>query len=177
MAKDRIYKNLDALKPVRMLLDEAGSGLLDKTRTIATSSMREVLGAAVGVGAGGALGFAALYGAGTTGLSAAGISSGLAVAGSLVGGGMAAGVFVLAAPGAVLGIVGYAVVSRRNQRKLLEAEEMLFQEASRQRDAVIQQMKEESDANQDRLEYLTALNIRLQEVIKNLEVDLGKQPS
>jgi hypothetical protein len=169
MAKDRIYKNLDALKPVRMLLDEAGSGLLDKTRTIATSSMREVLGAAVGVGAGGALGFAALYGAGTTGLSAAGISSGLAVAGSLVGGGMA--------PGAVLGIVGYAVVSRRNQRKLLEAEEMLFQEASRQRDAVIQQMKEESDANQDRLEYLTALNIRLQEVIKNLEVDLGKQPS
>ena len=41
---------------------------------------------------------ALLYGLGTTGLSASGISSGLAAAGALVGGGMAAGVSVLAVP-------------------------------------------------------------------------------
>ena len=56
----------------------------------------------VGVGS-----FAALYGLGSVvGLSAAGITSGLAAAGSIVGGGMVAGVFVLAAPVAVLGGIG-----------------------------------------------------------------------
>ena len=41
---------------------------------------------------------AALYGLGTVGLSAVGITSGLATIGSVVGGGMVAGVFVMAAP-------------------------------------------------------------------------------
>lgn len=52
---------------------------------------------------------------------------------------------------------------------------MLYQEATRQRDAVIQEMTQTTQANQERLEYLTALNIKLQEVVKNLEADLGKQ--
>lgn len=172
---DRIYRNLDALKPVRLLVEEVAEGLRDKSRTIGTSGMPEVLGAALGAGLGGAVGFGALYGAGVTGLSAAGITSALATAGAIVGGGMAAGVFVLAAPAVGLGVGGYALVSRRNRRILAEQEEMLYQEATRQRDAVIQEMRQTSEANKERIEYLTALNIKLQEVLKNLEADLGKQ--
>lgn len=51
-----------------------------------------------GAGIGGIGSFAALYGLGTVGLSAVGITSGLATIGSVVGGGMVAGVFVMAAP-------------------------------------------------------------------------------
>ena len=52
----------------------------------------------MGAGIGGIGSFEALYGLGTVGLSAVGITSGLATIGSVVGGGMAAGVFVMVAP-------------------------------------------------------------------------------
>lgn len=66
------------------------------TRTIRESSIPEVLSGALGAGIGGIGSFAALYGLGMVGLSAAGITSGLAAAGSIIGDGMVAGVFVLA---------------------------------------------------------------------------------
>ena len=56
-----------------------------------------------------------------TGLSAAGITSGLGVAGSIVGGGMVAGIGVLAAPVAVLAVCGYAIAKRRRNAKLAAA--------------------------------------------------------
>ena len=55
------------------------------------------------------------------GLSAPGITSGLAAAGSIVGGGMVAGIGVLAAPVAILGVTGYALAKRRNNAKLAAA--------------------------------------------------------
>ena len=55
----------------------------------------ESAAAAVGMSLGGAASFTALYFGGTVvGLSAAGLTSGLATAGGLIGGGMAAGVGV-----------------------------------------------------------------------------------
>ena len=57
-----------------------------------------MLAGALGAGIGGTGSLAALYGLGTVGLSAVGITSGLATIGSVVGGGMVAGVFVMAAP-------------------------------------------------------------------------------
>ena len=51
--------------------------------------------------------FTALTLLGVPGLSEMGITSALAVAGGFIGGGMAAGIGVLAAPIAILGIVGY----------------------------------------------------------------------
>ena len=77
----------------------------------------EGLGAAIGATAGGAGAFGALFLAGTTGLSAAGITSGLAAAGALIGGGMVAGIGVLAAPVAILGIGGYALAKKRKNAK------------------------------------------------------------
>lgn len=75
-------------------------------------------GAAVGAGLGGAASFAALYGLGVTGLSSVGVSTGLAAAGALVGGGIAAGVGVLTAPVAALGAVGFAVAGSRRKKRV-----------------------------------------------------------
>ena len=75
--------------------------------------------ALAGSGVGAAASFGALYTLGTTGVSAAGITSGLATAGSIVGGGMVAGIAVLAAPVAVLGIGG--IVKHKKNAKLTAA--------------------------------------------------------
>lgn len=81
----------------------------------------EGLATAVGSGLGGAGSLAALSALGFKGLSAAGITSGLAHAGALVGGGMVTGIGVLAAPIAGLGIVGYVLAMRHRNAKLAAA--------------------------------------------------------
>jgi len=60
-------------------------------------------------------------GGSVAGLSAAGITSGLAAAGAIVGGGMLGGIFVLAAPVAILGVAGYAIAKKRHNAKLAAA--------------------------------------------------------
>ena len=74
-----------------------------------------------GAGVGGAGALATLYFAGINGLSAVGITSGLATIGGIVGGGMVVGVGVLALPVLVGGVAGYAVVSRRQRARLTTA--------------------------------------------------------
>jgi hypothetical protein len=80
-----------------------------------SSAEREKLSAALGTIGGGAIGFGSVTAAvgamgSVAGLSAAGISSGLAAMGALVGGGMAVGVAVAAAiPIAAAGI-GYGII-------------------------------------------------------------------
>ena len=83
--------------------------------------IKEGLAAALGAGTGAIGSFSALFLGGVTGLSAAGITSGLAAAGSLIGGGMAAGVGVLAAPIALLGIVGYSIAKKKKNAKIVAA--------------------------------------------------------
>lgn len=91
--KEMNFSSMDSLKPVQKVINEAAAALNDKNRTIANSAIPEVLAGAVDAGAGGAIGFAALYlGGPIVGLNAAGIAGGLAAAGALVGGGMAAGI-------------------------------------------------------------------------------------
>ena len=68
------------------------------------------------LGASGSL-MALFYGGSVKGLSAAGVTAGLAKAGALVGGGMVAGVGVLAAPVATLAVGGYAIAKRRRNAK------------------------------------------------------------
>jgi len=168
-----VYKNLDSLHPVKLLLDEASEALKDKSRTIVTSTMSEVLAAAAGAGAGVAVGtgvIAAGAAAGTGG--AAAITSGLAAAGALVGGGMMAGIFVASAPVALLGIGAYAVVSNRNKSKLVQAKELLIQAAVAKRDAIIREQEDTAQDQEQRAEYLAAINIKLQQAIKNLKLDL-----
>lgn len=78
----------------------------------------EGAGITMGAATGGGISLAALWGLGTvTGLSGAGITSGLAAAGALVGGGMVAGIGVLAAPIAGLALGGYWLTNKMKQAK------------------------------------------------------------
>ena len=68
----------------------------------------ESAGVTLGAASGGTISLAALWGLGSVvGLSGPGITSGLAAAGALLGGGMVAGIGVLAAPIAGLALGGY----------------------------------------------------------------------
>ena len=106
---------------IQQMKDEAHKDMaeaLDELRRD-EPKVADAAGAAVGSTLGGAASFTALYFGGVTGLSAAGISSGLATAG--LGAGMVAGIGVLAAPVAILGIAGYAITKKRRNAKLAAA--------------------------------------------------------
>ena len=132
-----------------------------------------MLAGAIGAGIGGVGSFAALYGLGTVGLSAVGISTGLATAGAIVGGGMAAGVFVLAAPVAVLAAGGVGVTSYLKKKQLRQEKERLYIETLRRHEAIIEALKVEAAATKERLDYLQSLNVLLSQAIKDLKKDLG----
>ena len=156
------------------MIDDADLALKDKSRRIEDSPIGEAVAGAVGVGIGAGVGFASLYlGGSVVGLSAAGITSGLAAAGSLIGGGMVAGIAVLAAPAVVLGGAGIGIASHVKNKKLREAKELVYKNALAKQTAILKALKEESDADKDRIEYLNGLNILLQSAIKDLQHDLG----
>ena len=172
--KDMKFQSTDALKTVQSVIDDADLALKDKSRRIEDSPIGEAVAGAVGVGIGAGVGFASLYlGGSVVGLSAAGITSGLAAAGSLIGGGMVAGIAVLAAPAVVLGGAGIGSASHVKNKKLREAKELVYKNALAKQTAILKALKEESDADKDRIEYLNGLNILLQSAIKDLQHDLG----
>ena len=167
--KDMNFQSVDSMQSVVNVVNEAAVALNDKNRTIKESAIPEVLAGALGAGIGGVGSFAALYGLGVVGLSAAGITSGLATAGAIVG----AGVFVLAAPVAGLAAAGVGVVSHLKNKQLRQEKERLYKEALKKHEAIIKAMKAEADADKERMDYLQSLNILLQQAIKDLRHDLG----
>lgn len=170
--KDMIFQSLDSLQGIVNVVNESAMALNDKNRTIKESSIPEVLAGALGAGVGGIGSFAALYGLGTIGLSAAGITSGLAAAGALVGGGMVAGIFVLAAPIAILSGTGIWLSSYLKNKQLKQEKERLYQEVIKMHTA-INNMKNEINITEERCNYLQSLNILLSQAIKDLQHDLG----
>lgn len=172
--KNMNFQSVESLQAIVNVVNEAAAAVNDEKRTIRESVIPEVLAGALSAGIGGVGSFAALYGLGSVvGLSAAGITSGLAAAGSIVGGGMVAGIFVLAAPVAVLGGVGVGVASHLKNKQLRQEKESLYKEALSKHDAIIKALTEEADAAKERMDYLQSLNILLQRVITDLQKDLG----
>ena len=171
--KDMNFQSVESMQSVVNVVNEAAAALNDKRRTIRESAIPEVLAGALGAGIGGVGSFAALYGLGVVGLSAAGITSSLATAGTIVGGGMAAGVFVLAAPVAILAATSVGVASHLKNKQLRREKERLYKEALEKHDAIIKAIKADADADKERLDYLQKLNILLQQAIKDLRQDLG----
>lgn len=171
--KMMIFQSVDSLQQVVNIVNEAAEAVNDSRRTIRESAIPEVLFGALGAGMGGMVSFAALYGFGTAGLSAAGITSGLAATGSIVGGGMAAGIFVLAAPVAILSASCVGIASHLKDKQLHQEKERLYKEALVHHNAIIKALKDEADADKERLDYLQSLNILLQQAIKDLSCDLG----
>ena len=172
--KNMNFQSVESLQSIVNVVNEAAAAVNDKKRTIRESAIPEVLAGALGAAIGGVGSFAALYGLGSVeGLSAAGITSGLAAAGGIVGGGMVAGIFVLAAPVAVLGGVGVGVASHLKNKQLRQEKERLYQEALSKHDSIIKALKEEADADKERIKYLQSLNILLQRAVTDLQKDLG----
>lgn len=174
MSKRNNYPTLEALTPVEKLVVEAAAARTDTARTIRTSSIPDVLGAAVGTVVGGVASAAWIGGAAVAGTSgAAALTSGLAGVGAVVGGGMVAGLAVAALPVAGLAVGGYALVNRRNQKRLKDRERLLYQEALRQHQAMIEQLQRERNATRERKEYLESLVILLNDAIRRMREDLG----
>lgn len=172
--KEMKFQSQDSLKSVQIVIDDADKALNDKSRKITDSPISEAVAGAVGVGVGAGIGFAGLYlGGSVVGLSAAGITSGLAAAGGLIGGGMAAGIAVLAAPAVVLGGAGLGVASHVKNKRLREAKELVYKNAIAKQNAILKALKEESDADKERIDYLNGLNVLLQSAIRDLQHDLG----
>ncbi len=171
--KEMVFQSVESLQQVVNVVNEAAYALNDSHRTIRESAIPEVLAGALGAGIGGVGSFAALYGLGTVGLSAAGITSGLAAAGAIVGGGMVAGIFVLAAPVALFAAGGVGVASHLKAKQLRQEKERLYKEALRKHEAIIQALKNEAEASKERVDYLESLNILLTQAIKDLQKDLG----
>jgi len=167
------FKSMDSLQIVVKVMNEANEALNNPDRVTKDSPISEVLSGALGAGIGGVGSFAALYGLGVVGLSAAGITSGLATAGALVGGGMVAGVFVLAAPIALLAAGGVGIAAAIKRKQLKQEKSRLYQEALKKHNAIIKAIKEETNADKERLDYLQSLNILLQQAVKDLKSDLG----
>ncbi len=163
------FKNQESLDQVKRVLDEANAAINDPNRTIQSSSMGPELSGVVGAGAGAGLSFAALYGLGVTGLSAAGITSGLASAGAIVGGGMAAGIGVLAVPV----VVGYAYASHKKHQKLMQEKRELYNLALQKQNQLIRMLEKENRMNRERAEYLHGLVIMLKAAVRDLQADLA----
>lgn len=86
---------------------------LEKYSPGITGELSGIGGGITGGTVGGAISLATLFfGGKVVGLSAAGVTSGLAAAGAVAGGGMVAGVGVLALPVVVLAAAGYAGVKK-----------------------------------------------------------------
>lgn len=94
-------------------------------------------------------------------MSAAGITSGLAAVG------------VLGAPVVALGVGAVGITSHIKNKKLRESKEILYKNALSKQTAILKALKEESNADKERIEYLNGLNVLLQAAIKDLQHDLG----
>ena len=178
MAKEKNKMNFrdeKSLTPVKNILNEASLAVSDKSRTVAKSPIAQTLKAAATIGAGSAISFASLYFAGTIGLSAAGITSGLAAAGGLIGGGMATGIGIIASPVLIAGGVVTGAVLYHKNKKLKQEKELCYKEAIKKQNAIITALKEESNADKERIEYLNSINKLLEAAIRDLKADLNKK--
>ena len=97
-----------------------------------------------------------------------GAAGGLAAAGGLIGGGMA----VLGIPAVAIGAAVTGVATAVKYKKLSLAKELTYKKAIAMQTDIIKALQKEVDADKERIEYLTRLNILLQEAIKDLQHDL-----
>ena len=167
--KDYIFHDLKSLEWVVHIINEVARALNDKTRITAKGSIPDSLFKALGAATGSAGSLAALYGLGTTGFSAAGITSGLAAAG--LGAGMLGGIVVLAIPAVILSNLGASLAPDLNDKILRDEKNRLYEEASKQYEALIKAIKEE-DATKERKEYLQSLSVLIAQAIRDLKRDL-----
>ena len=115
------YETIEDLQKAEAEIAEVDRMLDHESDKRVTAAISELAGGFGAAGVGVAGGFAAVYFAGVVGMSAAGITSGLAAVGAVIGGGMLAGIgMVIAAPLVLFG-GGYFLVRRHRAKKFNDA--------------------------------------------------------
>ena len=174
--KDMNYRSIESLERIERLCEETDIALDNKhirRRTIPFFVGFLIIGGLLIC----CLLFAyiLLFNAGTAGLSAVGITTALATIG--LGGGMVGGIFVLgliiALPPIVAGVVFFGI----RELKFKTEKDSLYKEALKKQEAIVRALKEERDADSERIEYLNELNILLKRTIRELNQDRGVNES
>lgn len=73
----------------------------------------------------------------------------------------------------VLGGAGVGIASHVKNKRLREAKELIYKNAIAKQTAILKALKDERDADKERIDYLNGLNILLQSAINDLKHDLG----
>lgn len=152
----------EALQVVQAVIDDADQALKDTSRKMKDSQLGKV--------------------AATTGMLTVGGTIGSSIAGFGLGavGATAGSVLtlssLLASPVVVLGGIGIGVASHIKNKKMQEAKELLYKDAIAKQNAILKALNEEKNADKERIEYLTQINILLKEAIEDLRNDLGDAP-
>ena len=68
---------------------------------------------------------------------------------------------------------GVGIAAHLKNKQLRQEKERLYKEALLKHKGIIKALKEEADAEKERVDYLQSLNILLQQAIKDLSKDLG----
>ena len=98
-----------------------------------------------------------------------------------------AGIFVVGAPVAILGVIGYAAISKLNKSKIEMKKDQLLKEAVAERNKIVnilskiteqateeaRQSTEKAEQEKKRVEHLIYLNIAMMKIIHDLQMDLG----
>ena len=92
--------------------------------------------------------------------------------GAGAGGGMAAGIAVLAAPAVILGGTAIYVTKSYREKKLKQEKERLYKEALKKHAAIINELNNKAKLSKERADYLEALNIMLKDAINKLRKDM-----
>ena len=143
------YKTEKDLKEVYSFINEAELALSDKTRTINDSKYKEAIAA----------------GAMASGVAGAGVAAA-----------MAAGMLTPLAPiviiGGLTGLIGRLIKKNRNEKKIRDAKVFAYKQAIEKQNAIIKALKEETDADKERIEYLIGINQLLQQSSIELQNEL-----
>lgn len=106
------------------------------------------------------------------------IARGAAASGFLAGGVATAGAIGMLTPLAPVVVLGIAsgvigrLIKKSEEEKMHKAKELAYKQAIAKQNAIIKALKEESDADKERIEYLVGLNQLLQEAVKELQKEL-----
>lgn len=161
------YETLEDLKRAEAEIAEFDKMLDQESNFEVKGAISELSGGAVGAAGGVGGGLAAVYFMGTVGFSGAGIVSGLAAIGALVGGGMLAGIAVVATVPVILGGGGAAAVRYYRSKQFKEARKKLRAHAVARRDFLERLIKEKGDLG-DLLEKYKLSLMRLSTMIEDL---------
>lgn len=139
------YKTEKDLNEIYIYIDEVDLALSDKTRTINDSDFSDKI-------AKGAASFFAIHG-----VAAVGMLTPLSP------------IFLASV---AVGLLGRFV--KQKEEKLRRAKELAYKEAIAKQNAIIKELKKESNADKKRIEYLVGINQCLQEAILELQNELKK---